>query len=115
MTAQASPFPKNWQGNFFTLWSGQAASLFGSPLVQFALVWWLTATTGSATVLAIASLLAMLPNVLLGPVADTFGMQFWYVAGSLVCAVMGVIAYFIPALRNLEDHRAEPVAAPATS
>lgn len=60
---------KNWQVPFFTLWSGQAISLFGSQLVQFALVWWLTQKTGSATVLALASLVAVLPNVLLGPVA----------------------------------------------
>lgn len=60
---------KNWKIPYFTLWSGQAISLFGSQLVQFALVWWLTQKTGSATVLALASLVAILPNVLLGPVA----------------------------------------------
>jgi DHA3 family macrolide efflux protein-like MFS transporter len=38
-------------------------------LVQFALVWWLTRTTGSATVLALASLAALLPQILIGPVA----------------------------------------------
>src|SRR5574341_1229164 len=54
---------------FGVLWAGQAISLFGSSLVQFALVWWLTQTTRSATVLAMATLVAVLPNVLLGPVA----------------------------------------------
>ena len=48
----------NWKARFFTIWGGQAISLFGSRLVQFALIWWLTAETGSATVLAIASLRA---------------------------------------------------------
>ena len=52
---------------FFILWSGQAASLFGSQLVQFALIWWLTTTTGSATTLALASLMGLLPQVVLGP------------------------------------------------
>lgn len=56
-----------WQRRFFTIWTGQALSLLGSNLVQFALVWWLTATTGSATVLATATLAAMLPQVLLSP------------------------------------------------
>ena len=51
---------------FFILWSGQAASLFGSQLVQFALIWWLTTTTGSATTLALASLMGLLPQVVLG-------------------------------------------------
>jgi DHA3 family macrolide efflux protein-like MFS transporter len=59
----------NWKARFFTIWSGQAFSLFGSRLVQFALIWWLTAETGSATVLAIASLFGLLPTVLLGPFA----------------------------------------------
>ncbi len=37
--------------------------------MQFALVWWLTQTTGSATVLAIATLVALLPQVFIGPFA----------------------------------------------
>jgi DHA3 family macrolide efflux protein-like MFS transporter len=59
----------NWQAPFLTIWVGQAFSLIGSGLVQFALVWWLTTTTGSATVLATATLAAILPGVLLGPFA----------------------------------------------
>jgi DHA3 family macrolide efflux protein-like MFS transporter len=58
-----------WQPPFFTIWTGQAFSLLGSQLVQFALVWWLTQTTGSATVLAIASMVAVLPQVFLSPIA----------------------------------------------
>ncbi len=60
---------RGWALPFFTLWTGQAASLLGSMLVQFALVWWLTQTTGSATVLATATLVAMLPGVFVGPFA----------------------------------------------
>jgi DHA3 family macrolide efflux protein-like MFS transporter len=59
--------PPNWAARFFTIWTGQAFSLFGSMLVQFALVWWLTKTTDSATVLALATLVALLPQVFLGP------------------------------------------------
>jgi DHA3 family macrolide efflux protein-like MFS transporter len=58
---------QKWMPPFFTIWSGQAISLLGSQLVQFALVWWLTQKTGSATVLATATLVAMLPQVFLGP------------------------------------------------
>ena len=57
----------DWKATFFTIWAGQQFSLIGSHLVQFALVWWLTKTTGSATVLAMATLVAMLPQVVLGP------------------------------------------------
>jgi len=59
--------PSNWKIPFFAIWIGQTFSLMGSSLVQFALVWWLTSTTGSATVLAAATLVAILPEVLLGP------------------------------------------------
>ena len=58
-----------WQRPFFLIWSGQAVSLLGSSLVQFALVWWLTQETGSATVLAGATLAALLPGIVIGPFA----------------------------------------------
>jgi DHA3 family macrolide efflux protein-like MFS transporter len=63
----ASEKGQPWARRFFTIWTGQAFSLFGSQLVQFALVWWLTISTGSATVLATATLMAMLPQVLFSP------------------------------------------------
>jgi DHA3 family macrolide efflux protein-like MFS transporter len=64
--------PKRWPAKFAVIWTGQAFSLFGSMLVQFALVWWLTAKTGSATVLAVGTLVALLPTVLIGPLAGAF-------------------------------------------
>ncbi len=62
---------KHWKATFFTIWGGQALSILGSQLVQFALIWYLTVKTGSATVLATASLAGMLPNVVLGPIIGT--------------------------------------------
>jgi DHA3 family macrolide efflux protein-like MFS transporter len=64
-----SALPEKWAARFFTIWAGQALSLVGSALVQFALVWWMTRTTGSATVLATATLIALLPNIILAPFA----------------------------------------------
>lgn len=59
---------KKWVRPFFTIWIGQALSLVGSRVGGFALVWWLTQETGgSATTLAMMSLVMMLPNVILGP------------------------------------------------
>ncbi len=60
---------RSWKRTFFVIWIGQAFSLLGSNLVQFALVWWLTKTTGSPTVLATATFVALLPNVFLAPFA----------------------------------------------
>ncbi len=61
-----------WQGRFFTIWGGQAVSLVGSQLLGFALTWWLTQLTGSATVLAAAMMAMVLPQVLLGPLAGAY-------------------------------------------
>jgi DHA3 family macrolide efflux protein-like MFS transporter len=61
----------NWKPRFFSVWGGQALSLFGSALTQFVLLWWITTTTGSASALAIAGIAALLPQALLSPIAGT--------------------------------------------
>lgn len=66
---QASGDSPGWKKPFFIIWTGQAFSILGSYLVQFALVWYLTKTTGSATILATSSLVAVLPEIVLGPFA----------------------------------------------
>lgn len=60
---------KQWMKKFMPIWSAQLFSLLGSGLVQFALVWYLTQKTGSAEVLAMATFVALLPDVLLAPFA----------------------------------------------
>jgi DHA3 family macrolide efflux protein-like MFS transporter len=64
----ANPYSSSrWKRPFFSIWTGQAFSLLGSSLAGFALVWWLTSTTGSATILAMGTLMQVLPQILLGP------------------------------------------------
>lgn len=69
--------PKQWRSDqwmvpFLVIWGGQVLSWIGSRVAMFALIWWLTDKTGSATVLASATLAAMLPQILLGPVAGVY-------------------------------------------
>jgi DHA3 family macrolide efflux protein-like MFS transporter len=68
-----------WRLRFWTIWTSQALSLVGSLLTQFVLIWWVTQTTGSTSALAIAGILALLPQALLGPlggaVADRFSRR----------------------------------------
>lgn len=52
---------------FIPIWVAQIFSLLGSGLVQFALVWWITQKTGSAALLATATIIAILPDILLAP------------------------------------------------
>src|SRR5512133_604992 len=60
---------QHWMRKFIPIWSAQIFSLPGSGLVQFALVWWITQKTGSAALLATATLVAVLPEVFLAPFA----------------------------------------------
>jgi DHA3 family macrolide efflux protein-like MFS transporter len=62
----------SWLRTFLIIFTGQSFSLLGSSAVNFALVWWLTATTGSAAILAYASIAAILPQAALGPIAGPF-------------------------------------------
>ena len=95
----ASRENKNWAGPFFTIWTGQAFSLLGSRLVQFALIWWLTRTTGSATVLATASLVALLPQVILGPVVgalvDRWNRRLVMLVADSVVAIATLLLAFL--------------------
>ena len=61
----------SWKMPFFKFWFTQALSLLGSGLASFALVWWMTESTGSPIVLTTVSLATLLPGILLGPLAGT--------------------------------------------
>jgi DHA3 family macrolide efflux protein-like MFS transporter len=97
---------KSWKARFFTIWGGQALSLLGSQLVQFALIWYLTVQTGSATVLATASLVGLIPHVVLGPIVGTL-VDRWnrrmimVLADSIIAlATVGLVVLF--AMNNVE-------------
>lgn len=72
LTKEAQVAGKGWKLPFFTIWTGQAFSLLGSKVAQFALIWWLTELTGSATVLSMASLVGLVPEIVLGPLAGAY-------------------------------------------
>jgi DHA3 family macrolide efflux protein-like MFS transporter len=92
--------PARWKARFYTLWAGQALSLFGSQLVQFALIWHLTERTGSGTVLARAALAGLLPQVLLSPLigtlVDRWNRRLLLIAAdsAVALATLGLAALF---------------------
>jgi MFS transporter, DHA3 family, macrolide efflux protein len=93
-----TPAPAPWAPKFFLIWTGQAFSLIGSSLVQFALVWWLTQKTGSATILATASLVALLPQIFLGPfvgaLVDRWNRRLiMIISDSSIAAVTAVLIF----------------------
>ena len=88
-----------WAGRFFTIWTGQALSLFGSALVQFALIWWLTQESGSATVLAIATMVGMLPQIVIGPFAgalvDRWNRRIIMMAADATIAIFTLLLAYL--------------------
>ena len=91
----------SWKRGFLTIAAGQAVSLVGSSAVQFALIWWLSSETGSAMMLALAGLMAFLPQLLLGPFVgvwvDRLSRKKVCVAADLFTglAAAGFALYFI--------------------
>jgi MFS transporter, DHA3 family, macrolide efflux protein len=89
----------SWRLRFWTIWIAQAFSLVGSALTQFVLIWWLTQTTGSTSALAIAGIVALLPQALLGPlggaVADRFNRRAILMVADTISAVCMLVLVWL--------------------
>ena len=57
---------QNWKRTFAVIWSGQLISVLSSSVVGYAVIFWLSLSTGSAEVLALAAIAGNLPQSLLG-------------------------------------------------
>jgi len=57
---------EHWRRTFLIIWSGQLISILSSAVVGYAIIFWLSIETGSAEILAIAAIAAMLPQAVLG-------------------------------------------------
>jgi MFS transporter, DHA3 family, macrolide efflux protein len=78
---------------FWAIFSTQSISLLGSQIVQFSLVWWLTKISGSASVLAVASIMALLPQVFISPIAGAY-VDRWN-RRLIMIAADGLIAFMV--------------------
>lgn len=91
-----------WLRTFLIIFAGQAFSLLGSAAVNFALVWWLTARTGSAGILAYASIAALLPQALLGllvgPFIDRWDRRLTMIAADTFIAATSLVLLALFAL-----------------
>jgi DHA3 family macrolide efflux protein-like MFS transporter len=96
----------NWQPRFFLIWGGQALSLIGSALTQFVLLWWITETTGSATALATAGVMALLPQALFGPLggvlADRWSRRLIMIGADTITALCMVVLIWLFATDNIQ-------------
>ncbi|MHA2398390.1 MAG: MFS transporter [Promethearchaeota archaeon] len=82
--------------SYLVFWMGQLASVLGSSITQFAIIWWITETTGSTILLSIASFLNVLPLTIVISVAGVL-IDRWdrkkiiIVADSSLAGVMVII------------------------
>jgi len=85
----------NWKRSFFTIWAGQAISLITSAVLQMAIIWYLTDTTGSALVLSMATMVGFLPQAILGTMigvlVDRWNRKLVMIGADLIIAVAGVV------------------------
>lgn len=62
----------SWKRNYYPILIGQGLSLISSGILQMSIIFYLTAKTGSAMVLSIATLIGFLPQAIIGPFAGVF-------------------------------------------
>ncbi|MGJ0773518.1 MFS transporter [Enterococcus avium] len=90
-----SSLPTKWRRNLYFFLAGQFLSGITSMIVQYSIIWYLTKITGSATVLSFATLLGMIPMVVLspfvGPVVDRRNKKFLLIITDIVVALFALI------------------------
>lgn len=67
---------KDWKKNIILFLASQTISLFGSSLVQYAIMWHITLTTQSGVMMTIAIICGFLPTLLLSPFAGVWADRY---------------------------------------
>ncbi len=86
----------NWKRTILIIWAGQSVSLLTSSVLQMSIIWYLSATTGSAAVVTMATLCAFFPQSILGSFTgvfvDRFSKKIILVASDLfIAAISGLL------------------------
>lgn len=84
----------HWRKNINFFFIGQFLSGITSMVVQYAIIWYLTKITESATILSLATLLGMVPMVLLspfvGPLIDRWNKKEILIISDVVVAIFAI-------------------------
>ncbi|SEM50497.1 MFS transporter, DHA3 family, macrolide efflux protein [Mesobacillus persicus] len=87
-----SNLPKeNWVKNIILFLSSQTISLFGSSLVQYAIMWYITLTTESGLMMTLYIICGFIPTFILSPVAGVWADR--YNRKILILLADGLIAF----------------------
>lgn len=86
---------------------GMAISMTDGPLMAVIQAKVAPEMQGRVFTLLVSAAKATSPLSLLiaGPVADRYGVRVWYLVAGVGCMLMGVGAFFVPAIVHLEDER----------
>ena len=96
LSAAGLSLPKNWLAIIAFIWAGQAASMITSYAAGYAVVWYVTESTGSALMLAAMNIAVMLPVGLISPfggiVADKHNRKLIMIAADGAVGIISLVA-----------------------
>ncbi len=96
LSAAGLSLPKNWLAIIAFIWAGQAASMITSYAAGYAVVWYVTESTGSALMLAAMNIAVMLPVGLISPfggiVADKHNRKLIMIAADGAVGIISLMA-----------------------
>ena len=72
----AAPLPPHWKRDTVIFLSSQAVSLFGSSLVQYAIMWYITLTTNSGIMLTLSTLFGFMPQLIISVFAGVWADRY---------------------------------------
>ena len=98
---------KNWRKNIVLFLTSQSISLFGSSLVQYAIIWYITLTTKSGVMMTISTICGFLPQLLIsffgGVWADRYNKKYIIAIADSAIAVstLMVALFFICGIESI--------------
>ena len=86
---------EHWRRSIYLFLVSQFLTGITSMIVQYAIIWYLTKQTGSATILSVATILGMLPMALLspfvGPLVDRWNKKGLLIVPDVVAAMFAIV------------------------
>lgn len=98
---------KNWKKNIILFLTSQSISLFGSSLVQYAIIWYITLTTKSGIMMTISTICGFLPQLLIsffgGVWADRYNKKYIIIIADVCIAISTLIVaiFFIAGIESI--------------
>lgn len=96
-----------WKSEVIKFLGAQTISLFGSSIVQYAIIWYITLTTSSGVMMTIATICGYLPQILISLFAgvwiDRHNRKYLIMLsdGMIACATICILLAFIMGVGNI--------------